>query len=512
MLAKRYIFVLILLLFAIGALSSVSASDLNATDKAIGEEVGVNSELEQTDENQLQASVNGTFTELKNKISSSSSDFTLDKDYAYVDSDGKDLHMGINITKSITIRGNNHTVYGNSARVFVIGENCQVSISNVHFINKINDNGVAYSRGGTILNHGNLTLVDCTFKNSYAASLGGAIHSDNVLILQSCEFNNNVASNINESQEPAGGAVSSLNILVAYDCSFNFNRADFGGAIYNEKSAIIVQSSFFYNEAGFSGGAIYNDQYCQINFSSLYLNDAKWGAALYNCEANNCYFFKNIASEEGNNMNEGKMYNCTYPVEDNDYVDVDGVFRLSASQKTITYGSGAKYDVKVTNHLNKIVSGVNVKIIAVNGKTQKVFYAKTNAKGIASFSINLNPKTYSLSISSNDKKYVAALKSSKIIVKKASSKITAKNAKFKVKKTKKYSITLKDSNGKAIKKVKVTISVGGKTYTATTNTNGKATFKLSKLKKKGSFGATIKFGGNSYYNGFSKKVTIKVKK
>ena len=83
---------------------------------------------------------------------------------------------------------------------------------------------------------------------------------------------------------------------------------------------------------------------------------------------------------------------------------------------------------------------------------------------------------------------------------------------FKLKvKTKKYDITLKDNNGKAIKKAKVTIKINGKTYKATTNAKGKATFKITKLTKKGTFKATVKFASNSYYNAISKNVKITVK-
>jgi len=91
------------------------------------------------------------------------------------------------------------------------------------------------------------------------------------------------------------------------------------------------------------------------------------------------------------------------------------------------------------------------------------------------------------------------------------SKITAKKKTFKkAKKTKKYSITLK-AGKKAISKVKVTIKVGKKTYTAKTNAKGKATFNLKKLTKKGKYTAVIKFKGNKNYKASSKKVKITVK-
>ena len=46
---------------------------------------------------------------------------------------------------------------------------------------------------------------------------------------------------------------------------------------------------------------------------------------------------------------------------------------------------------------------------------------------------------------------------------------------------------------------------------AKTNSNGKATFKITKLTKKGTHTATIKFAGNGYYkaSSASKKITIK---
>lgn len=90
--------------------------------------------------------------------------------------------------------------------------------------------------------------------------------------------------------------------------------------------------------------------------------------------------------------------------------------------------------------------------------------------------------------------------------------MTAKSVTFKVKtKTKKYSITLKDNAGKVMKKVKVTIKVNGKTYSAVTDNYGKATFKITKLTKKGKFTATIKYAGSKYFNALTKSVKITTK-
>jgi hypothetical protein len=97
-------------------------------------------------------------------------------------------------------------------------------------------------------------------------------------------------------------------------------------------------------------------------------------------------------------------------------------------------------------------------------------------------------------------------------VKKQTAKIIAKNNNYKAKtKVKKYTVTLKSKAGKAIKNVKITIKINKKIFTSKTNAKGKATFKISKLTKKGNHKAVITFKGNKNYNKVSKTVKIKVK-
>ena len=72
---------------------------------------------------------------------------------------------------------------------------------------------------------------------------------------------------------------------------------------------------------------------------------------------------------------------------------------------------------------------------------------------------------------------------------------------------------MKDNKGKAFKKAKVTLKVKGKTYKATTNSKGKATFKITKLTKKGKYKATVKYSGNKNFKAVTKTVKyITVKK
>ncbi|MEE1150374.1 hypothetical protein [Methanobrevibacter sp. UBA212] len=155
------------------------------------------------------------------------------------------------------------------------------------------------------------------------------------------------------------------------------------------------------------------------------------------------------------------------------------------------------------------ISGVEL-TVDLNGakayKTDKNGQIKVSTKGLA-------PKTYTAKITFNgNTKYGKSTKDVKVAVKKAQPKIAAKKKTFKAKKkVKKYTVTLKDNKGKAIKKAKVTIKIRKKTYKAKTNAKGKATFKIKKLTKKGKFNAKITFKGNKYYVKSTKKVKITIK-
>ena len=61
-----------------------------------------------------------------------------------------------------------------------------------------------------------------------------------------------------------------------------------------------------------------------------------------------------------------------------------------------------------------------------------------------------------------------------------------------------------------MKNTKVYLKVYGKTYAAKTNSKGQATFKITKLTKKGKFTAAITYIGNKYYNKITKKTKITV--
>ena len=172
---------------------------------------------------------------------------------------------------------------------------------------------------------------------------------------------------------------------------------------------------------------------------------------------------------------------------------------------------GSYYTITLKDDKDNGLAGEDV-AITFNGKTKTY---TTNGLGVIKFKLSATKagtQKLTVKFNSNDN-YVASTLTATVKINKEATKLTAKKKTFKAKKkTKKYAVTLKDSKGKAIKKVKVTIKVGKKTFKAKTNAKGKATFKIKKLNKKGTYKAKVKFAGNALYKAVTKTVKIKVKK
>lgn len=169
--------------------------------------------------------------------------------------------------------------------------------------------------------------------------------------------------------------------------------------------------------------------------------------------------------------------------------------------------SGVNYQIVLKDNSGNVLANQKV---TINGKEYT-----TDDKGVVNYKITASKAgTQKLTVNfAGDAYYAASTKTATIKINKEATKLTAKKKTFKAKvKTKKYTVTLKDSKGKAIKKVKVTLKVKGKKYTAKTNAKGKATFKVKNLKKKGKYTAKVTFAGNNLYNKVAKSVKITVKK
>ena len=177
---------------------------------------------------------------------------------------------------------------------------------------------------------------------------------------------------------------------------------------------------------------------------------------------------------------------------------------LTAKDLTKTYGTSNKFVVNLVDSKGNAIPNAVVNV-DIKGKITPI---TTGSNGQATMVIGLAPGEYTANATYGN----AAQANAKITVKKATPKMTAKAKTFKKSvKTKNYVVTLKTNQNKVMKKAKLTLKVNGKTYSATTNAKGQATFKITKLTKKGKFTGTIAYKGNAYYNKLSKKVKITIK-
>ena len=325
-------------------LSSHSVDDVKIDEDVLSAENTTNNlASENTNDQILKDSNTGTFTELSNVISSSSTGIIkLTKDYAYDSSTDSAFANGIVIGRDgISINGLGHTISGSdSARIFQITSS-GVLLKDIIFTHAkfTSDNGACIKLIGT-----DGQLLRCTFDNSE----GTAVHltGQNPSITNCVFKNNHVTSNIPAlyvqaknskvtgctfENNRADGYYSALAInqpdgLIS-NCVFKNNHCNDRGALYiNTDHIEVVGCTFIGNTANVGGGALYttaNSQYSSIHDCTFDGNSAKnYGAIqmagspnyvnIYNC------IFKNNKATNGHGgalqyaSFGGSVINCTF--------------------------------------------------------------------------------------------------------------------------------------------------------------------------------------------------------
>ena len=144
----------------------------------------------------------------------------------------------------------------------------------------------------------------------------------------------------------------------------------------------------------------------------------------------------------------------------------------------------------------------------------QMYELTTDAKGVALLPFALNKGgTYNVEVFYlGDDDYRGSDASAKITINKIATKTTASAKTYlATAKTKSFTATLKDANGNILANKKVTFTVNGKTYTATTNAKGVATVKLALTAAK-TYTVTIKFAGDSVYAASTVSAKVKLNK
>lgn len=110
---------------------------------------------------------------MQSKIDAASDVLNLSYGFAYDGDVDSGIADGIHINKNLVIEGNGNTISGsNSVHMLFIGQNCNVTLNNIAFVD-----GYCINNGGAIYSEGNLTVNDCTFTNCRDDG-GYAIYND----------------------------------------------------------------------------------------------------------------------------------------------------------------------------------------------------------------------------------------------------------------------------------------------------------------------------------------------
>lgn len=175
--------------------------------------------------------------------------------------------------------------------------------------------------------------------------------------------------------------------------------------------------------------------------------------------------------------------------------------KLNAWNLVMNYKDGSLYKAYVKDSSGKLLKNAVVKF-TLNGKT---YSQRTDAKGVAKLKITLPVGYYSISTCVSDSYYVSNTVSKHILVN--GTKFVASPMYVASGSSVSYSVKLVDGKNNSVKNAVVKFTIGGKTYTKKTDSNGVAKVYLGKLSNGNH---TIKFKHDSTYGASKIKVINKV--
>ena len=383
------------------------------------------------------------------------------------------------VFKDVTTEGSLVTLYKYGA----------VNFNNCTFENIVADS-LVYRNDTTYFDEDGISFKNCNFTNSkFNGVVDSAANFDQAIIIEDCTYDGEVAVGTTEVNGHFYVNATKLKV-VAVATQMNISSTQRGVVVIairdaNGNAVSGVTVNYVINGENMTG---ITDENGTITISDL-TNEVVVSAVF----AGNGNF---LAS------NNTADFNFTIPKV---------ATQLSCAGVTTYYNVGKNLVVTLKDANGNVLAN---KMVTVNfiGKT----YTKvTDANGqiIFKLSATLLPKTYLTTITfAGDETLINSSVATKVVVKKATVKMAASAKTFKKSlKTKKYSITLKNNLGKVMKNTKVTLKIKGKTFSAYTNSKGVATFKITKLTKKGKYTSYVKYAGSKYYNALNKKVVITLK-
>ncbi|WP_304102994.1 hypothetical protein [Methanobrevibacter ruminantium] len=373
----------------------------------------------------------------------------------------------------------------------------KVVLTNCSFDNIVADSIIG--RSGDFIDQDGIYLYDCSFTNCNikgVVDIPGNIEIPDYCAIEDCDYDFDATTDIAMVGDYAHNYLNATKLkVVAVDSAVDISSSEKGVVVITltDGANPIAGATVKYTVNGAEEQTVTTGEDGKATISGL----TGEVTIAVNYEGNESY----------NAISDTKSFNFT----EEPVVPAKVATKITAPKVTATYNVAKNLVITLTDKDGKVLA--NKKVTVKVGTISKTL--TTNTKGQVSLNVaTLVPKTYTATVKfAGDDSYIASSLSPKVVISKAKPQIVAKAKTFKVKtKTKKYTVTLKNNKGKVLKKVKLTLKVGKKTYKATTNSKGKATFKITKLTKKGKYTATIKFAGSKYYKALSKKAKITVKK
>ena len=397
----------------------------------------------------------------------------------------------------------------------------QNSATNISISNSIFENNTANDGGAIFWDNGTEgKIIKSTFKNNKADGFGGAIYNNAATIINNSKFTANNATKGNAIETESDMIISNSEFIgngedcidVKSGAQITLNNVSSDVPLVNDtiSMAILEAKDVIYG----------NDINIKVQVNSSIISPLNNGKVVV--KVNNVEYSVDvkdgIATLVIPELDVG-TYNVNVVYIDNNMSRAEIPVNFTVNKRDITINAndaayiinyGGTYKVSFTN----VVDGTKV-TFTLNGKnigTSAILNGAASIKLTAKILKTAKAGKKNMIIKIENSNYSLTSKTVKITINKEKTKIIAKKKTFKKStKTKKYTIILKNSKGKAVNKAKVTLKVKGKTYRAKTNTKGKAVFKIKKLTKKGKYTATVKYAGSAYYNAVSKKVKIIIK-
>ena len=455
---------------------------------------------------------------------------------------------------NLTLTNGNLT--GNGGLIY--NEGGQITINNC-----ILSNSQGYKNAGAIYNNlGTLDIEDTCFINNSAYKYGGVIYTLGETNIR----NSNFTQNFLTAYEGVGGCIASGGKINLDGCIFSRNFVVYSAAaLLNLGNATINNCRFEYLTTNYTAGAISNHNYAVINNSYFGYNEVRYYAAAILAPPSgqhvitkvyNTIFERNHAGNHAavtNNFKDTELFmeNCAivenYIKKDSAYGDIslddnatvqycwwgqnnissyyysqhDGNYnpeKINASRWLImTFSSDSivyknKNNVLTVN-LNYYFDNETKEIHKLNDNINLPLEVTvyTNSKAITKKLIN-GIATFKFKPTADDDVVYARINNQTLeldVNSRYSTLIVSDFTKY-YKSSKKLSVKLVDCYNKAIKGEKISIVMAGKTYTASTNNNGIAVFKIKDSPK--SFNIKVVYKGNKYYTGSSKSINVKVVK